>query len=52
MSQGTIGLALLIHEQAGTLDDISIIDNFKSEAELFTKNRPKWISAQEGAAQN
>lgn len=52
MSQGTIGLALLISKQAGTLDDTSILDNFKTDAELFTQNRPKWIGAQEGAPQN
>ena len=36
----------------GTLDDTSILDNFNANAELFTKNRPKWVGAQEGAAQN
>jgi hypothetical protein len=36
----------------GTLDDTSILDNFNTNAELFTKNRPKWVGAQEGAAQN
>ncbi|EOA91611.1 hypothetical protein ACJQWK_03423 [Exserohilum turcicum] len=38
--------------KAGTLDDTSILDNFKTDAELFTQNRPKWIGAQEGAPQN
>ncbi|KAF1831953.1 hypothetical protein BDW02DRAFT_571525 [Decorospora gaudefroyi] len=37
--------------KVGTLDDTSILDNFKTNAELFTKNRPKWVGAQDGAAQ-
>jgi hypothetical protein len=39
------------NSQAGTLDDTSILDNFKADAELFTESRPKWVGAQEGAAQ-
>ncbi|KNG49767.1 glutathione-dependent formaldehyde-activating [Stemphylium lycopersici] len=35
----------------GTLDDTSILDNFKTNAELYADLRPKWIGAQEGAAQ-
>jgi hypothetical protein len=42
---------MLIDEQTGTLDDHSLLDNFKTDAELFTANRPKWVGAQEGAAQ-
>jgi hypothetical protein len=37
--------------QVGTLDDTSILDNFKVDAELYAKTRPKWVGAQEGAAQ-
>jgi len=37
--------------KAGTLDDHSIIDNYKVNAELYANNRPKWVGAQEGAAQ-
>ncbi|KAF1845037.1 uncharacterized protein K460DRAFT_365941 [Cucurbitaria berberidis CBS 394.84] len=37
--------------KAGTLDDTSIIDNWTVHKELFASNRPKWIGAQEGAAQ-
>ncbi|KAF1941338.1 hypothetical protein EJ02DRAFT_206336 [Clathrospora elynae] len=37
--------------KAGTLDDTSIVDNFKTDAELFVANRPKWVGTQEGAAQ-
>ncbi|KAF2853138.1 hypothetical protein T440DRAFT_419164 [Plenodomus tracheiphilus IPT5] len=36
----------------GTLDDTSIIDDMKVNAELFAPTRPKWIAAQEGAAQS
>jgi hypothetical protein len=35
----------------GTLDDTSILDNLKINAELYTDVRPKWVSAQEGADQ-
>ena len=51
MPQGMANAALLSDEQMGTLDDTSILDNFTTDAELFTKNRPKWVGAQEGAAQ-
>ncbi|EUC50009.1 hypothetical protein COCMIDRAFT_82824 [Bipolaris oryzae ATCC 44560] len=37
--------------KVGTLDDHSILDNFSTKIELFTKNRPKWVGTQEGAAQ-
>ncbi|CAO2655545.1 Nn.00g043480.m01.CDS01 [Neocucurbitaria sp. VM-36] len=37
--------------KAGTLDDTSILDNFKADAELYTPHRPKWVGSQEGAAQ-
>lgn len=43
---------MLTDTQAGTLDDTSILDNFKTDAELYVGNRPKWVGAQEGAAQN
>jgi hypothetical protein len=42
---------MLTDEQAGTLDDHSLLDNFKTDVELFAPNRPKWVGAQEGAAQ-
>jgi hypothetical protein len=42
---------MLTDGQTGTLDDHSLLDNFKADAELFVANRPKWIGAQEGAAQ-
>ncbi|EDU41175.1 glutathione-dependent formaldehyde-activating [Pyrenophora tritici-repentis] len=35
----------------GTLDDPSILNNFKANAELFTKDRVEWVGACEGAAQ-
>jgi len=38
--------------KAGTLDDTKILDNFKADAELYAPTRPKWLPAQEGAAQN
>lgn len=41
----------LIQTQAGTLDDHSFLDNYKVNAELYVNNRPKWVGAQEGAAQ-
>ncbi|KAH7082951.1 Mss4-like protein [Paraphoma chrysanthemicola] len=37
--------------KAGTLDDTSILDNYKVDAELYAPTRPKWVNAQEGAAQ-
>ncbi|KAF9700701.1 hypothetical protein EKO04_001292 [Ascochyta lentis] len=37
--------------KVGTLDDTSILDNFKVNAELYTDIRPKWVVAQEGADQ-
>jgi len=37
--------------KAGTLDDTGILDNYKVNAELYANTRPKWIAAQEGAAQ-
>jgi hypothetical protein len=37
--------------KVGTLDDTSILDNFKVNAELYTDTRPKWVVAQEGADQ-
>jgi hypothetical protein len=37
--------------KVGTLDDTSILDDFKVDVELFAKTRPKWVGAQEGAAQ-
>ncbi|KAF2830852.1 hypothetical protein CC86DRAFT_343926 [Ophiobolus disseminans] len=37
--------------KAGTLDDTSLLDNFKVDAELYSGTRPKWVGAQEGAAQ-
>ncbi|KAF1911486.1 Mss4-like protein [Ampelomyces quisqualis] len=37
--------------KAGTLDDTSILDNFKADAELYANTRPKWVGAQSGAAQ-
>lgn len=37
--------------QTGTLDDTKILDNFQVNAELYANNRPKWVGAQEGAAQ-
>lgn len=42
---------LLMNTQAGTLDDTSILDNYKVDVELFASTRPKWVAAQEGAAQ-
>jgi hypothetical protein len=42
---------MLTDQQTGTLDDHSLLDNFKTNAELYVANRPKWIGAQEGAAQ-
>jgi hypothetical protein len=42
---------MLTGGQVGTLDDTSILDDFKINAELYVDNRPKWIGAQEGAAQ-
>jgi hypothetical protein len=42
---------VLIQQKAGTLDDTSILDNFKVDAELFTGVRPKWVAPQESAAQ-
>jgi hypothetical protein len=41
----------LIACQAGTLDDTSILDNYKVDVELFAKTRPKWVGAQQGATQ-
>ncbi|CBY00410.1 hypothetical protein IAQ61_011339 [Plenodomus lingam] len=38
--------------KAGTLDDTSVVDNMTVNAELYAPLRPKWIAAQEGAAQN
>jgi hypothetical protein len=38
-------------EQVGTLDDTSILDNMKMNAELYTDHRPKWVGSQESAAQ-
>ena len=35
----------------GTLDDTSVLDNLKINAELYTDTRPKWVAAQEGADQ-
>jgi hypothetical protein len=35
----------------GTLDETSILDNLKTNAELYVDHRPKWVGAQEGAAQ-
>ena len=35
----------------GTLDDTSIVDNLKINAELYAENRPKWVGVQEGADQ-
>lgn len=43
--------ALADSPEAGTLDDTSILDNFKADAELYAKNRPKWVGAQDGAEQ-
>ncbi|KAH4195308.1 hypothetical protein HBI95_196570 [Parastagonospora nodorum] len=37
--------------KVGTLDDKSILDNFKADAEIYTDIRPKWVGAQPGAAQ-
>ncbi|KAH7384665.1 Mss4-like protein [Pyrenochaeta sp. MPI-SDFR-AT-0127] len=37
--------------KAGTLDDTSILDNYKVNVELFTANRPKWVGTQDGADQ-
>ena len=37
--------------KAGTLDDTDILDSYQVNAELYAKNRPKWVGAQEGAAQ-
>lgn len=37
--------------KAGTLDDTKLLDNFAAQAELYTSVRPKWVGAQEGAAQ-
>ncbi|KZM23717.1 uncharacterized protein EKO05_0005686 [Ascochyta rabiei] len=37
--------------KVGTLDDTSILDNFKADAELYTDHRPKWVAAQDGADQ-
>ncbi|KAJ4347437.1 hypothetical protein N0V95_005439 [Ascochyta clinopodiicola] len=37
--------------KVGTLDDTSILDNFKADAELYTDHRPKWVNAQDGADQ-
>lgn len=37
--------------KVGTLDDTSILDNFKVNAELYADTRPKWIDAQQGAEQ-
>jgi hypothetical protein len=35
----------------GTLDDTSVVDNLKVNAELYAATRPKWVGAQEGADQ-
>ncbi len=35
----------------GTLDDTSILDNIKVNAELYADNRPSWVAPQEGADQ-
>jgi hypothetical protein len=35
----------------GTLDDTSILDNFKVDTELYADTRPKWVGIQEGAEQ-
>ncbi|KAI8935434.1 hypothetical protein NX059_008011 [Plenodomus lindquistii] len=37
--------------KTGTLDDTSIIDKMKVDAELYAPTRPKWVAAQEGASQ-
>ncbi|OAL53671.1 hypothetical protein IQ07DRAFT_315994 [Pyrenochaeta sp. DS3sAY3a] len=37
--------------KAGTLDEPEILNESKIGAELFAPTRPKWMSAQEGAAQ-
>ena len=42
---------MLTGKQAGTLDDTSIIDDAKVNAELFVGNKPKWYPAFEGAEQ-
>lgn len=41
----------MLIKQAGTLDDTSILDNYKVNVELFTANRPKWVGTQDGADQ-
>ena len=42
---------LLTCVKVGTLDDTSVLDNLKINAELYTDTRPKWVAAQEGADQ-
>ncbi|KAH6881283.1 hypothetical protein J4E91_008886 [Alternaria rosae] len=37
--------------KVGTLDDTSILDNMKMNAELYVDHRPKWVGSQESAAQ-
>jgi len=37
--------------KTGTLDDTNILDNLKVDVELYANTRPKWVSAQSGAAQ-
>lgn len=36
----------------GCVDDEEILKTFVPEVEIFTRNRPNWVPAVEGAVQN